>query len=140
MQQHSERQNAAVVTPQFEDSGLFKSEIVQVNITLSPQVHMNVRQDMVVTGYTANGLAFDVLFAGRRKAAASWLLKYLADLRAKGKEAEHVRVPVRVEGAWRTTFAPDPSGWETRRRQLVAGVWTVQTPNGARTFGERPVR
>ena len=139
MQQQSVRQNAQNVTPQYEDSGLFQNEIVQVDIALSPQVHMSVRQDMIVTGVTKSGVTFEVLFAGRRKAAAKWLLQHLAKLRYQG-QTDAAAVTVRIEGAWRTTFAPDPSGWETRRRQLVAAVWTVTTPSGKRSFGERVAR
>ncbi len=140
MNYHQKRQDSAFVDPAVEDAGLFKGEIIRVDVTLSPQVHMSVRQDMIVTGYTSQGIGFDVLFAGRRKAAAHWLLSHLADLRADGKRSEDVRVKVQMEGAWRTTFAPDPSGWDARRRQLVAALWTLKTPQGVQTFGERVLR
>ncbi len=140
MQHQRERQSGGFVAPQVEDAGLFKGNLVSVNVTLSPQVHLSVRHDLVVTAVTANGLTFEVLFAGRRKAAAAWLLGHLAHLRGQGKASEGVTVPVLIQGAWRTTFAPDPSGWDARRRQLVAAIWTVKAQGQTQTFGEPPMR
>ncbi|MEY1555828.1 hypothetical protein AB3Y40_09360 [Yoonia sp. R2331] len=138
--QYQPRQPMSGVGPQFEDSGLFAGQMVRVNLHLTPDVRLNTRQDVVATGLTGNGITFDVLFAGRRKAAAQPLMAALAAMRKTAAGGSGARLAIQIDGVWRTTFATDPSGWDQRRRQLVAAMWVVTLNGRKQQFGERPRR
>ncbi|WP_052249429.1 hypothetical protein [Tateyamaria sp. ANG-S1] len=138
-----------LITPAYEDNGLFRSPVRRVTVGLVPQAHRNNRQDLVVRGFLPDGAAIEVVFAGRRNTQALAIERRLRALlfqtRAKtpGWRAEGVdtvQLPLRVEGVWRSRFTRDAWGCETRQYQLIAARWAMFDEAGvAHLFGEAPV-
>lgn len=138
-----------LITPAYEDNGLFRSPVRRVTVGLVPQVHRNNRQDLVVRGFMQDGAAIQVLFAGRRTkqaqdvAARLRALLFHARSKTPGWRAEGVdtiQLPVRIEGVWRSRFSRDAWGCETRQFQLIAARWAMFDEAGvAHLFGEAPV-
>lgn len=134
-----------------EDAGLFQTPICQVMVELIPQTRRNERGDLVVRGYVDRKFEIDVFFVGRRTAEAGPLESQLkALLRAARTIAvaadntvpkiETLRLPVRVEGAWRRSMKRDDSGWETSTHHLVAARWSLLDHDGNTvSFGKPPV-
>lgn len=140
------------VTPQYEDAGLFKNEVCQVDVHLAPIMQRTARGDVSITGFVTGGLQISVLFAGRRMVDVDALVKHLNTVRterlrgavrvgSKPPDIEAIRLPVQVEGAWRPRFTADESGFETRSYHLVAARWTFLGPQGrVMRGGVAPVR
>ncbi|WP_147103471.1 hypothetical protein [Tateyamaria sp. syn59] len=143
------RRPTHLVTPAYEDNGLFRSPVRRVTVGLVPQAHRNNRQDLVVRGFLPDGAVIEVVFAGRRNAQAVSIEKRLRALlfharanipgwRAEGLDT--VQLPLRVEGVWRSRFTRDAWGCETRHYQLIAARWAMFDEAGvAHLFGEAPV-
>lgn len=133
-----------------EDAGLFPTAICQVMAELIPQTRRTDRGDLVVRGFVDRKFEIDVFFAGRRAAEVGPLEAQLkALLRAARTIAvasngpppkiEHLRLPVRVEGAWRRSMKRDDSGWETSTHHLVAARWSLLDQDGNTiSFGQSP--
>lgn len=135
-----ERRDRSLLTPEYEDAGLFKSDILRLTLDLTPMTFRNSRQDLIVSCYHETGRRFEVTFAGRRSSMATPLIASLETLKAKAAEPTDgasdvaaVRIPIKVEGAWRRRFWTDHDGWLTRVHQFVAARWAV--PDGT----QRPV-
>ena len=149
---NEQRKPASEVTPEYEDSGLFKSDLIQINVELVPMFGRNSRQDIVIKGFVAGGGAIDVVFAGRRKAEVKPLMARLQammnqtrrQMKPEANEllnADKIRHAVRIHGSWRPRFRCDDQGWQTREHQLYAARWLVADKNGQSTiFGEMPRR
>jgi len=149
------RRDEKQVTPDYEDTGLFRGGIVQLQTELTPQMTANGRADMLVQGYLTNGKPVEVVFAGRRRLVFNPLQvrlravqrKYeLALAKAQGPEATDnypltdVRLPVLFEGAWRTRFELDRDGFQNRQHQFVAARWVFSTETGLnKTYGTLPI-
>ncbi|WP_157598645.1 hypothetical protein [Tateyamaria omphalii] len=143
------RRPAHLITPAYEDNGLFRSPVRRITVGLVPQAHRNNRQDLVVRGFLPDGAVIEVVFAGRRNRHALGIEQRLRALlfhaRAKtpGWRAEGVdtvQLPLRVEGVWRSRFTRDAWGCETRHHQLIAARWALFDDAGvAHLFGEAPV-
>ncbi|GGX50584.1 hypothetical protein GCM10007385_18860 [Tateyamaria omphalii] len=143
------RRPAHLVTPAYEDNGLFRSPVRRITVGLVPQIHRNNRQDLVVRGFVRDGTAIQVLFAGRRAKQAKGLEARLRSMlfQARSKTAgwrdegiDTIQLPMRVEGVWRSRFARDAWGCETRYFQLIAARWAMFDDAGvAHLFGEAPV-
>lgn len=145
------RKPASEVTPDYEDSGIFKTPTTQLVVGLVPRLGRNTRLDLMIKGFVQGEAAIDVVFAGRRRAQAEPLVQMLnalwtranrqADKTGSPPEVDDVRLPVRIEGCWRPRFARDDQGWQTRTFQLYASRWLVTDSAGtAHAFGEPPVR
>ena len=144
------RKHFSVITPAYEDSGLFKSNLRQVLVELVPQTSRNARQDLVIRGFFGNQKEVAVTFAGRRMKDALPLETHLktmwknavhtASLRSQERPTfEDVRFPVMIEGVWRPRFQRDITGWETRSYQLIAARWAVVDKIGQSfSYGEPP--
>lgn len=133
-----------------EDAGLFQTALCQVVAELIPQTRRNDRGDLVIRGFVDRKFEIDVFFAGRRAAEVGPLETQLkALLRAARTIAaasnsppptiEHLRLPVRVEGAWRRSMQRDDSGWETSTHHLVAARWSLLDQNGKSVSFGQPV-
>lgn len=131
-----DRRDRALLTPEYEDSGLFKSAILQMNVALTPLVFRNARKDLIVHCYNDAANGFEVTFAGRRSLMAAPLIanlealqseavKQRADATDSTDDLSPVRIPITVEGAWRKRFWTDPDGWLSRVHQFVAARWFV---------------
>lgn len=133
------------ITPSYEDTGLFKTPVRQIVAELVPQMSRNSRRDLLVRGYIDGNYGIDVVFAGRRTKSIGKLerqLKALMHVRHADPLKDDVlpRIPIRLEGAWRSRFHRDRSGWETRSHQFMAARWTLLSAGGrGRAFGEPPV-
>ncbi len=145
------RKPASEVTPQYEDSGIFKSPTTSFVVELVPKFGKNTRHDVMIKGFAQGEVPIDVVFAGRRKAQVETVVQELRvrwsranhNLGASGipPEVDDVRLPVRIEGSWRPRFERDDQGWETRTHQLFAARWLLTDKTGkAVSFGEPPIR
>lgn len=144
------RKPAGEATAAYEDAGLFKTNICQMMIEVIPQMQRNDRQDLVVRGFVDRKTEIDVLFAGRRakevgplenqlKAMMANARKIAAETGAKPPDVGKIRLPVRVEGAWRRTLQRDDSGWETGTYHFVVARWSLLDKDGNTvSFGEAP--
>lgn len=138
------------VTAAFEDAGLFRTAICQMLLELIPQMRRNERDDLIIRAFVDRKIEIDVFFAGRRRAETGPLevqLKALmqhARKKAAGldhppPEPDKVRLPVRVEGAWRRSLKRDDSGWETGSYHFVVARWSLLDKDGNTvSFGEAP--
>ena len=145
-----ERRPMAALTPEYEDFGLFKSDILPVAVNLAPIVHRTNRQDLVVRGHAEAGQAFEVVFAGRRAAMAGALLARLDALRtalmrrpqdslSEEDRLDALRLPVLVEGVWRRRYWVDEFGWQQHMNQLIAARWSLHGEGDCLiTFGQSP--
>lgn len=145
------RKDAREVTPQYEDSGIFKNPPKQLNVELVPKFGTNSRNDVMIKGFIDADTAVDVVFAGRRKAHVEDLVNRLRALWTRANrnparadrppEIDEVRLPVRIEGSWRPRFERDDQGWQTRTHQLFAARWLITGEDGEiKTYGEVPIR
>ena len=135
-----ERRPASLVTPAYEDAGLFKTDLCRVQFDLMPATHRNSRKDVIVTGYAAGRHKVGVIFAGRRLPEAASLLQTLSGMSGRTTPGSLRRLTVEVEGAWRRVVQEDRSGFARRRYDFVAACWKLPTPSGwSELYGQRPV-
>lgn len=141
--------NPALITPEYEDRGLFKKPPTELTVNLIPKFGRNSRHDVIIKGLVQNGVEVDVFFAGRRKKQAGELVKllnrmwedalYANRMRAKPPERRDVRLPTRVQGSWRTRVVEDEEEWYSREYQLLVARWAFKAEDGEfRSFGEPP--
>lgn len=144
----SERRKTDDIDAENDDSGLFGKGIVAITIDLTPLAARSGRRDLVVKGFVGD-TEVDVIFPGRRARNTSPLTGMLEMFavgarRAAAEDgmpiptADRIRCPVQVEGCWRPRITTDASGWPTRRYQLLAARWTIDTGRGPQVFGDRP--
>lgn len=145
------RKPAHEITPEYEDSGIFKAPPIHLLVELVPKFGKNSRQDVMVKGFVQSDVAIDVVFPGRRRVHLEPLVQKLHTLwtqanRRVGRsdrppEIDEVRLPVRIEGSWRPRFQRDDQGWQTRTHQLFAARWMMPGDDGqVTTYGEPPIR
>lgn len=144
------RQPSQASVPAYEDAGLFTTEVTQVTVDLVPSMSRNGRDDLLVRGFIGPHTAITVCFAGRRGAQAlaverrlrmmwSRAVKLADQAKQLMPDSDTVRLPVRIEGAWRPIFQRDASGWERRTHHLIAARWSLVGPDGASVaYGEPP--
>lgn len=150
-EKYQSRRNASEVTDAYEDAGLFKTAICQQMLELIPQMRRNSRDDLIVRGFVDRKTEIDIFFAGRRRAEAGPLeaqLKALmsiarkkaSDAGARPPDVDKVRLPIRVEGAWRRSRQIDENGWETGSYHFVVARWSLLDKDGSTvSFGEPPM-
>ena len=139
------------VTPAYEDAGLFKTAICQQMLELMPQMRRNDRGDLIIRAFVDRKIEIDVFIAGRRAADVGPLenqlklmmnhaRKQALETGAAPPDVTKIRLPVRVEGAWRRTLQRDDSGWETGSYHFVVARWSLLDAEGNTvSFGEAPV-
>lgn len=136
-----ERKPRREISPDSEDLGLFKHDICQLMVELIPQSRVNDRQDLIIKGFVDRTMEIDVFFAGRRAKDAIPINNRLKMLLAHARkttsatgsaapDVEHLRLPVKIEGAWRKRFKRDQTGWETGTYHLVAARWSILDASG----------
>lgn len=136
------------ISPRYEDTGLYNNALVVSKVELVPMMTRNNRRDLVVRGYVQGQSEVSVVFPGRRaREVAPLQLRLQSMLERYRKEAQTVdetdidtlRLPVTVQGRWRSHFQRDKSGWQTRGYQLVAAQWGMINEMGEAVFyGEPP--
>ncbi|WP_299405929.1 hypothetical protein [uncultured Roseobacter sp.] len=139
------------MTPEYEDSGLFKSKVGQISVELVPQMTRNSRNDLVVRGFANRTIEIEVAFAGRRvkeagplearlRAMLSNAVRASSAAGADAPDIDYIRLPVLIEGAWRPRFRRDQTGWETRSYYLFAARWSILDDEGNTvSFGSPPL-
>lgn len=144
------RMTEPMVSPDFEDAGLFSGSICQISVELVPQMRRTDRNDLLVRGFVSGQHEVEVLFAGRRARDVGPLEARLKGLwtrarqtaeaaRQESPDVDRVRCPVRIEGAWRRKTFRDESGWETHSYNFVAARWSLLNKDGQSiSFGEPP--
>ena len=145
----ADRRSAQPVPSEVEDQGLFQRPVVKVPMQLGAAMYRNNRNDLVFTGYSGGNLSFEVVFAGRRALMAAPLVTHVAALvdaerklaqqRSVPFDPDRLRIPIVLDGAWRTRVWQDDAGWQLRVHQLVVAQWRL-TDGGetGRTFGSPP--
>lgn len=145
------RRVAPEVAPAYEDAGLFKTALGEMMLELIPQMRKNDRQDLIVRGFADRKIEIDVVFAGRRVGDVTPLVDQLKILMSEARkqaalagkqppDVRNIRLPVRIEGAWRQSFKQDPGGWQTGTYVFMAARWSILDHNGKTiTFGESPM-
>jgi hypothetical protein len=130
-----QRRNPVDVTVDLEDAGLFQRKLLVVDIDLTPEYYWNSRQDLLFRGFLRNR-EISVLFAGRRTAEARFLHGLITDvlktrrIDRSNRNGQRVGCRTQIEGAWRTRFERDPTGWETKSYQLIAARWSLIDARG----------
>ncbi|MBO9478920.1 hypothetical protein J7382_15335 [Shimia sp. R11_0] len=105
-------ENPSLITPSYEDKGLFKKPPTELVVQLIPKFGKNTRRDVIIKGLVQGDVEVEVVFAGRRKKQAAELV---ALLRRKWEVATYrlpkdvpppdrkeIQLPTRVQGSWRT--------------------------------------
>ncbi len=145
------RKSASLVTPSYEDSGLFKGKLLSTRAELVPNFRHNARGDVLVRGFVPEAReAVFVVFAGRRTRQVFPLLQELRRALTRAKQIANqtnekldpdtVRIGISVNGTWRKRFERDQTGWETRFHHLIVAQWAVEVrPGQFAEFGEVPV-
>ena len=142
--------NPAMITPAYEDSGLFKKPPTELVVNLIPKFGTNSRQDVIIKGLVQN-MEVDVIFAGRRKKESAELVAllkrkwenatYLSSGGARPKRSD-VRLPTRVQGSWRMRVVEeeeDEQDLYSKEYQLLVARWAFNSDNGEfKSFGEPP--
>lgn len=149
-ERHQPARPTGTVADDMEDSGLFASGICQIMVELVPQSRRNDNGDLIVRGFVDRKFEVDIFFMGRRAVEACPLeFQLKALLRAARAIAaaannpppkiEALRLPVRIEGAWRRAMKRDPTGWETSSHYFVAARWSLLDQNGnSVSYGKTP--
>ncbi|KIC11982.1 hypothetical protein RA19_05010 [Leisingera sp. ANG-M1] len=143
------RKPASQITPQYEDSGLFKREVRDVEVELVPVFSRNSRGDLVVKGIVKPEAEVEVVFAGRRTRDAAGLVERMKKLRTQGvrtalngheamAQVRRLRLPVKVRGTWRLRFVADTSGWDLKTYQLLAAQWAFADLDGVTVCAGSP--
>lgn len=124
-----------------EDRALYRTGLVRIAVEVTPERRRSARGDLILRGYVA-GKEVEVIFPGRRHAAAVPLLHRLQQLleRAKQTGATRARLPMRIDGSWRIRLMTERDGMPDRRFQLLAARWQFQgSDGGEHLHGEMPL-
>ena len=143
------RRASKEITHRSEDQGLFKKDLGQFRVSLVPHIKRSSRGDLVVRGYLNDRREVFVIFAGRRakealavesriKAMFVQASQAAAKAGRKPPEVNAIRLPIHVEGSWRSRFQRDVSGWDHRSFQLLASRWAFSDADGMTNLGGRP--
>ncbi len=137
--------------PDFREDALhFRSGTVSVTIQVTPQRRKTPLGDLVLRAFI-DGKEIEVVFPGRRQAAAVPLLQRLMSKRQMAQAAltstpgatkqDNTRMQVKVDGAWRVRLMNEQDAKPERRFQLVAARWRYRGPDGVEhVFGQWPSR
>ncbi|MEM7719028.1 MAG: hypothetical protein AAF222_07475 [Pseudomonadota bacterium] len=121
-----------------EDSGLFRSEVIDISLTLLPFNKRSSRGDLIYIGMI-NGAEVEVVFAGRRMSAIGPLKRAIAQ--GTHGTQKTVGFALNAKGVWRTRLVPRDDLDVQRVYQFVVAEWTVPNEKGgATTFGEPPLK
>ncbi|WP_421686924.1 hypothetical protein [Tritonibacter scottomollicae] len=146
-----DRRARGAVAPEYEDSGLFKGGVIQVQLALVPVFGTTSRGDCSARGFNADGTEVTVVFAGRRRPHFQALytqLRYMyaqaqhkdALLGVKMRDINSIQLPVQCEGSWRAQRQQDEQGQEQRSLHFMVARWAFQAHDGQTLkFGTAPL-
>lgn len=135
--------------PDFREDALhFRSGTVSVRVRVTAQRRKTPMGDLVLRGFI-DGKEIEVVFPGRRQAAAVHLLQRLVSKRQLAKTGQgttdalvqdtDARLELKVDGAWRVRLMNEQDAKPERRFQLVAARWRYRGPDGVEhVFGHLP--
>ena len=137
------RKVRGLVTPQYEDRGIFKNSIIALPVWLMPRFARTQRGDIVISGHyrteTDGMLPIECVFAGRRIPYAQPLKDLVKRSVARFSSPGAHAVPVHVNGAWRYRFDLQEDGWQDRIRQFMVAQWIHVDPKGKQQIIGEPV-
>lgn len=138
----AERQTAYSEDPAIaEDRAYYRTGLVRISVEVTPERRRSARGHLILRGYVA-GKEVEVIFPGRRHAAAVPLLHRLQGLvqRAKESGASRASLKVRIDGCWRIRMMTERDGMPDRRFQLIAARWQFRGNDGMEHLhGEMPL-
>lgn len=145
-----ERRKSGVASPQYEDSGLFKSGLVRIKAELVPSIGHSLRGDLIIKGFLEGDKSMDMLIVGRRVQFATHLLKTLKKVSIAPRRpsasssdvwAKHLRLPVVMDGTWRMRVYHDNIQIQAKRYQFIVSEWHLESADGhTSSFGEPPAK
>ena len=143
----NKRLGAHLVTPRYEDAGLFGTELCRLDVKLLPGARRNDRHDFIFTGIIDRGHRVPVFFAGRRAADAQALVVATDRIRRQrvaaggpAPDAEPQALALRIDGAWRKLVHQDAQGFAQVTHQFIAAMWSIGAGDAAaRRYGTPPV-
>lgn len=134
-----ERQRVVSEVSAFDESHLFTAGTVKVTVDVTPEWRKSPQGDLMLRGYIA-GKEIEVVFAGRRQAAAVQLTQRLQQVvdkakssaKAAGRTPTHadIRQRLHIDGVWRVRLLAEQQGMPVRRFQLVAARWRYRGVDG----------
>jgi len=145
-----DRRAQTPVSPDYEDSGLFKGGVIQVQLALVPVFGTTSRGDCTARGFNADGIEVTAVFAGRRRPHFEAIYNQLRYMYAqahhmdairgvKMRDVNDIQLPVHCEGSWRARMEVDDQGRESRRLQFMLARWAFQAHDGQTLrFGTAP--
>ncbi|MFT6684192.1 MAG: hypothetical protein ACJAQV_001362 [Loktanella salsilacus] len=153
------RLDPALVTPSYEDAGLFKYDLCSLNLSLLPGVRRNARADYIFDAMIDGKYRAPIFFAGRRARQTFLMLDAMTRM-ARGVPLadpadddlpdsnpdlylayDGPSIPLQVNGAWRSPVIEDDQGFARPMHQFIAAVWTLNAGTGpGMQFGAPPVR
>lgn len=139
------RNNSSTSSPAEEDSRLFTSGPVDIEIELAPLTRVSSRNDFVCVGFIGQA-EIEVIIAGRRRAAVTPLVSKLDWLARKAKKNDpsptallDARCRIRAMGSWRKVISEESMGLLERRHQFLVARWKFVDIDGIeRSFGAAP--
>ncbi|MCG7624025.1 hypothetical protein [Epibacterium sp. Ofav1-8] len=146
-----DRRAQTPVSPEYEDSGLFKGGVIQVQLALVPVFGTTSRGDCTTRGFNADGCEVSVVFAGRRRPHFEAIYNQLRYMYAqahhmdairgvKMRDVNDIQLQVQCEGAWRARMLVDENGQERRSLQFMLARWAFQAHDGQTLrFGTAPL-
>ncbi|SDY27405.1 hypothetical protein [Citreimonas salinaria] len=137
------RKPRGLVTPQYEDRGIFKNGVISLPVWLMPRYGRTHRGDIVISGHYRTEqdgmLPIECVFSGRRIPYAQPLKEFVKrSVDRFSKPGAHA-VPIHVNGAWRYRFDLREDGWQDRIRQFMVAQWMYVGPNGKQQIIGEPV-
>ena len=135
--------------PDFREDALhFRSGTISVKVQVTPQRRKTPMGDLVLRGFIG-GKEIEVVFPGRRQAAAIPLLQRLLSKRQleslqgdkdqPSRSQDQVRMDLKVDGAWRVRLMNEQDARPERRFQLIAARWRYRGPDGVEhVYGHLP--
>lgn len=133
-----ERLRAIPENPDVEDH-LFNTGLVKVQVDVTPEWRRSPQGDLMLRGYIG-GKEIELVFHGRRQAAATrlvhWLLQRVEQAKRAAKAAgrspalDEVRQKLVVDGVWRVRLLAEQRGMPLRRFQLFAARWRFYGTDG----------
>ena len=121
-----------------EDSGIFKTGVVDVRMDLSPSRRRSSRGDLICIGFF-EAAEVEVVFPGRRREETGPLEGELWRITRQARTASEARLPFEARGVWRTRVVDSDAVEVKRIYQFLVAQWSIRNADGLlTTYGEPP--
>lgn len=125
-------------SPLEEDSGIFKTGVVDVRLDLSPSRRQSSRGDLICIGFFED-TEVEVVFPGRRCEDTRPLQSELGRIARRARTRSAARMPFQARGVWRTRVMETDEVEVTRIYQFLVAEWTLRNEDGLfTTYGAPP--